>query len=268
MDDPTDPAADDVAAHLDPRRAFVRVWNGVGPPGRLMVGRVTGSRSYGTERPHSDWDWAGVYVAPTVRVLALDPPEDTVSDTKGGGVDYTFHEARKFAQVLRTANANAIEALFSPPDCLFPGDADLVAFWDELVAHRREFLTEDVMTHYLAFAGAQLKRVRGEPVRESKKRPNKPVDRMKDAGHGVRLLYNARDVASGREPSVRLDGAERSTVKSIMAGHVGADAVVELAAALTAEIDGLKPWPVAAAFPLAFVNDWLARLRGVHPSFV
>jgi hypothetical protein len=48
---------------------FRAVWGSVSPPGRLLVGRVTGSRAYGTAGPDSDWDWSGVYLSPTARVL-------------------------------------------------------------------------------------------------------------------------------------------------------------------------------------------------------
>jgi hypothetical protein len=186
---------------------------------------------------------------------------DTKNYNKGDGEDWTFHEVKKFLATLATGNPNAIEALFMPAECLVMGEPALVPFWEELVAHRRLFLTERVMIHTIAYASSQLKRVRGEPVRESQKRPNKPVDRMKDACHGIRLLLNARDIAEGREPSVRLAGAERATVKSVRAGHLGDKVIVELADALIGHIDGLKPWPVAADWPLDFASDWLLRLR-------
>ena len=251
--------ADRFAAEV--RAGFASVWDSVAPPGRLLVGRVTGSRAYDTAGPDSDWDWSGVYVAPTARVLSVCPPKDTTSYTKGGGEDWTFHEARKFLLTLSGGNPNAVEALFLPPDALVPGEADLRPFWDELVARRREFLTERMMTHTLSYANGQLKRVRGEPVRESQTRPNKPVDRMKDACHGVRLLLFARDVACGREPGVRLTGDERETVMAVRFGRLDPDVIVDLAAALTAEVESLKPWPVAAEWPLAFADDWLYRLR-------
>ncbi len=245
------------------RWGFAAVWDSVAPPGRLLVGRVTGSRAYDTAGPDSDWDWSGVYVAPTERLLAVHPPKDTTSYTKGLGEDWTFYEARKFVLTLSGGNPNAVEALFAPPETLVPGDPAFRPLWGELVAHRREFLTQRMMDHTLAFANSQLRRVRGEPVRESKTRPNKPVDRMKDACHGIRLLFNARDIASGREPEVRLLANERATVRSVRFGHIAPEVIVDLAAALTAQIEALKPWPVAAEWPLAFADDWLARLRRV-----
>lgn len=243
------------------RRLFSAVWTEVAPPGRLLCGRLSGSRGYGTARPESDHDWAGVYVGPTRDLLALAPPEDTINFTAGEGRDWTFHEARKFLLILGSANANTLEALFMPADAVVPGDPLFRPLWEELVAHRRLFLTQQVLAHYVHYANSQLMRVRGVPVRPSKKRPNKPVDVMKDACHGLRLLFNAREIARGEEPSIRLSGGELATVKSVRTGHVAGPYIVETADNLIAEINGYKPWPLPEDGPTALADDWLFRLR-------
>jgi hypothetical protein len=154
-----------------------------------------------------------------------------------------------------------MESLFMPADCIVPGEPDLFPFWEELVASRRLFLTERAIKHTLGYAAAQLRRVRGLPVRASVHRPDKPVDRWKDACHGLRLMLFARDLAQGREPSVRLEGEALETVKAVRRGTISADAVCALADKLEAVIEGAKPWPLASEFPTKFADDWLYRLR-------
>src|SRR5690606_12561655 len=66
-------------------------------PGKLLFAKVWGSRSHNTDKPDSDWDFSGVYVAPTKDFLGLTPPPETTQNKEGQEKpDYSFHEVGKF----------------------------------------------------------------------------------------------------------------------------------------------------------------------------
>lgn len=265
MNDPLSTAADAADAAARGRA----VWAAAAPPGACLGLRLAGSRSHNTHTPASDYDWHGVYVAPTRRLLAggLDPLPDTVSRTKGGrdgaGDDYSFHEVGKFLEILLKGNAGAVEFLFGgwlDPDAA-GCPAWLLSFRDDLLHHRRAFLTHRVVAAYFGYAEGQLKR-----LREGRVDPARGDETWKDVAHGVRLLYEARRVARGREPAVRLpDGSpERDVVCAVRAGRWTPARVALLASQLTGDVrdalagagDALPAHP-----PREWAAEWLVRLR-------
>lgn len=246
---------------------FRAAWVAARPPGRMLFGRLAGSRAYGTETPASDWDWAGVYVIPAALLLRLDVPPDVVSRTKGqrgGGDDWTFHDAGKFVSILLKGNANALDALFAPEETVFAGEPDYADLWRELRGRRQAFLSRVVLHHYMAYAGGQLKRIRDHCLdgKVDDKVPD-PVDRWKDAGHGVRLLYEARRIARGQEPVVRWAKGtpENEVVARVRAGDMTPEAVLKVAGDLACEIDAADRSHLVEDGPRAYCNDWLLRLR-------
>jgi hypothetical protein len=252
------------------------VWDEASPPGARLGLRVAGSRLHGTHTPASDYDWYGVYVAPTAAVLAaaVAPVPDTVSRSKGpragAGDDYGFHEVGKYLQILMKGNANAVEFLFGGEFAAGPATPTLRRFWEELYAHRRAFLTRGVVESYLAYADGQLKRIatgRLGPAREG--------ETWKDVGHGVRLLHEGLRVARGEEPFVRVPDdplAERwpaggvtlrAFVADVRAGRVSSTTILLHATGIKTDIrERLAAGPACRPEPpRAWAADWLVRLR-------
>ena len=77
--------------------------------------RVSGSRGYNLARPDSDWDFQGVYAAPTTRMLGLDGEPRTFPGDEYGHLDLPnccVYEAHKFSKLLLGGNPMAVEMLF------------------------------------------------------------------------------------------------------------------------------------------------------------
>lgn len=109
---------------------------------------LSGSRAYGTNRPGSDLDLAGVYVAPTRDVLSLQGAKKT---HKLPDRDATFHEMSHFCKLAAAANPTILEVLWSP--VLVMGEHG-----KRLRATRQAFLSKRVVNTYGGYAVSQLRK--------------------------------------------------------------------------------------------------------------
>src|SRR6185503_19803307 len=83
-------------------------------PGKIIFSKVWGSRSHNCEKPDSDWDFSGVYVGDTRKVLSLTPAAETTQNNEGAEKpDFSFHEVGKFSSLLLTGNPGIVEMLFT-----------------------------------------------------------------------------------------------------------------------------------------------------------
>lgn len=79
----------------------------------VVATALVGSRAHGLHTESSDWDWRGVYVAPTSRLLSLGV---TVKQNKWieGEVDDTSYEIGKFLFLATKSNPSILEIFASP----------------------------------------------------------------------------------------------------------------------------------------------------------
>lgn len=84
-----------------------RIPEGVHP---IMLG-VVGSRLYGTDHAGSDYDWKGVYQAPTRQVLGI---RETPDSYNFNAPDFTLYELGRFVHLLLKSNPTVIELLNLP----------------------------------------------------------------------------------------------------------------------------------------------------------
>ena len=224
-------------------------------PGRVLFWKTWGSRSHNTELPSSDWDYLGVYLAPTKAVLSLHPPPETIDNSEAQKPDYQIHEAGKFCKLLLKGNPGIIEMLFTERMCYESPE------WLELKAKRNGYLTRTSVRQYLGYAEGQLKKLfahSGDGGLHTK--GGKYSEKW--AYHLVRLLQDARRIAQGGEPIVwKEDGEERRLLMRIRTGEMPQGQVEAHARALLAEIDGMKPWKIPEEASEMFLEDWLLRLR-------
>ena len=75
---------------------------------------VSGSRTYGTNLPHSDTDLKGVFVLPESRFFGLDYVPQVANETN----DEVFYELRRFVEFLLKNNPTILELLGTPADCV------------------------------------------------------------------------------------------------------------------------------------------------------
>jgi predicted nucleotidyltransferase len=109
---------------------------------------LAGSRAYGTDRPGSDVDLAGVYVAPTRDVLSLNPPKGS---HRFEDRDVVLHELHQFCKLAAAANPTILEILWGP---------ELYKTLDggRLRVRRDLFLSRRVAKTYGGYAIAQLRK--------------------------------------------------------------------------------------------------------------
>lgn len=170
-------------------------------PGKPILGAVMGSHAYGLARPDSDYDRKGVFVAPSLKLLGLKPPKDTITHTDP---DYEYHEVGKFCRLALKCNPTVLEQLFL-------NEADYEVLTEEgrlLVEARFSFLSrERVRGAFGGYAMAQIERLkrRGDGSFSSDTRNR----REKHARHCFRLLAQGRELLESGSLNVKVADPER-----------------------------------------------------------
>lgn len=126
----------------------------------ILIG-LAGSHGYGLNRPDSDYDYRGVFIAPKQYYLGFDQIEqkDDGWDEEGmfpfldGNKDTVIYELRKILQLLSGANPNILELLWLNK---YPV---LTPVGQHLINHRKIFLSKKVKHTYSGYAFAQVKKI-------------------------------------------------------------------------------------------------------------
>lgn len=127
----------------------------------ILIG-LSGSHGYGLNRPDSDYDYRGVFIAPKGYYLGFDRIEqkDSGWDTESGLFDWldgnqdtVIYELKKFIQLLAGANPNILELLWLKQ---YPV---LTEVGRELMNHRQMFLSKKIKHTYSGYAFAQIKKI-------------------------------------------------------------------------------------------------------------
>lgn len=126
----------------------------------ILVG-LAGSYGYGLNRPDSDYDYRGVFIASKRYYLGFDQIEQKDSGWDEEGIfplldnnkDTVLYELRKIIQLLSGANPNILELLWL---LKYPV---LTNVGQHLIDHRRIFLTKKVRYTYSGYAFAQIKKM-------------------------------------------------------------------------------------------------------------
>ena len=119
-------------------------------PATWMFFSLMGSRAYGFAGPDSDYDWAGVYYAPTREVLSV---RGLGRETHvGNEPDYTFHEVGKFLRLAVKGNPSVLEVLWSPHK-VFPASGRICAnAWaDAVIEVRKSLLWKGSLKPYFGY---------------------------------------------------------------------------------------------------------------------
>lgn len=176
--------------------AFTRI------PGLVAAG-VGGSRSHGLDRPDSDWDLWGVWMAPTLEFLGLDTPRES-NDFKLPWCDVASHELGKFVRLAAKGNPTVVERLFS--------DTWLPAFTTHVGRSLHEcsdmFITANLLRQYSGYIGGQADVVAKVDPSEAKW--------WRAAKHVLRLSASAVHLCDTREVLVRLDEGTAATIRELI----------------------------------------------------
>ncbi|MTJ48396.1 DNA polymerase beta superfamily protein [Dolichospermum sp. UHCC 0259] len=126
----------------------------------IFVG-LAGSHGYGLNRPESDYDYRGVFIATKRYYLGFDSIEqkDSGWDEPGifpfidGNEDTVIYELRKVIHLLAGANPNVLELLW------LTNYPFLTNVGQHLINHRHLFLSKKVKHTYSGYAFAQIKKM-------------------------------------------------------------------------------------------------------------
>lgn len=141
---------------------------------------LTGSRSYGLHIESSDYDYRGVFIAPSQEFWKLTSPPEQIDKPNA---DEQYWELGKFVKMALKANPNILEILFSQEDHI-----DVLSpLFNPIVHHRDKFLSKQVYKTYRGYAQAQIKRMRGKSEDDIN---------WKHAMHMIRLLYSLYSLLS------------------------------------------------------------------------
>lgn len=222
-------------------------------PGKVIFAKVWGSRSHNTHKESSDWDFSGVYLAPTESFLGLKGVAETVTNNENSKPDYSFHEAKKFCNLLLVGNPGIVEMLFTDRLCMETAD------WLSLKKHRKSFLTKAVVRQYLGYAAGQLNKLKaGKGLHTTGGKYNE-----KWAYHLMRSLLDADKIICGVEPVVwKEPGAERNYLMQIRENAVKQEEIYEEGTRLLDELyKDLETSQLPEKGDESLLEKWLIGLR-------
>lgn len=169
----------------------------------IILRCVVGSRAYGLDDDHSDTDRRGVYLAPAELQWSLfGAPEQFEDNT----VQCCYWELQKFLLMALKANPNILECLYSPPV------EKLTPMGEDLVKHRKAFLSQMIIQTFNGYALSQLKKIE-QDLR------NQGAVRWKHVMHLLRLLLTGTATLLQGHVPVRVE-ADRERLLAIKRGQL------------------------------------------------
>ncbi len=128
--------------------------------GLIFYETIVGSVAYNTCNLNSDIDIKGFYWVDPSEYLSLNPPvtpqTSQINDEKHNVVYYSLYRA---FELLKTANPNFIELLWTPKDCVIKKDDVIMPI---LLENRNIFITKEAYHSHAEYALAQIKRAKGK----------------------------------------------------------------------------------------------------------
>lgn len=166
---------------------------------QLSLVSLVGSRGYGLHTPESDFDYRGVYLAPTSALLGISRPAEQLEAKEP---DTCVYELDKFVQLAIKANPNIIEILYADAVVIDPVGR-------RLVENRHLFLSQRARHSYGGYVVQQLRRAtqgRGDALYVRR--------REKAIRHLFRLYEQGRTLLETGELQVRVSDPEAIRAKA------------------------------------------------------
>jgi uncharacterized protein len=126
----------------------------------ILIGLV-GSHGYGLNRPGSDLDYRGIFIAPKIYYLGSATVEQKDSGWSEPGIldflndnqDTAVYELRKYVHLAAAGNPNILELLWLSE---YP---QITSVGKKLLAHRQIFLSKKVKHTFSGYANAQIRKI-------------------------------------------------------------------------------------------------------------
>jgi predicted nucleotidyltransferase len=192
----------------------------INPGSNLLLKGVVGSQAFGLAHEGSDYDYQGIFVAPTQSFLGLEGKVQESFLYKDP--DTTYHEVGKYCRLALKCNPTVL-------DLLWLDEYNVrTELGTELINLRNNFLSASyVRDAYFGYAVSQLGKLNKDP---------RPEKRAKNARHFVRLLIQGWQLYSTGTYSVKLADAENILW---FGQQVGYDNDLKLAKTTLKEFEGL-----------------------------
>ncbi|MBR7824728.1 nucleotidyltransferase domain-containing protein [Actinospica sp. MGRD01-02] len=220
------------------------------PEGAVLLSGIVGSTAYGLAGPDSDVDRLGMFAAPTLDLVRLRPPKDSLVTTHP---DVTFHEAAKALRLFLVCNPTAMELLWLP-DGLYETRTGL---GDEAIAVRTSFLsarrTKDA---YLGYAVQQFRKLM---LRDQGSSASSPARLAKHARHLMRLVEQGYELYTTGQVRVRLEDPEKYRAFGERVARDPQAAAAFMADAQERFAEARTVLPEEPDYAVA--EDWLLRVR-------
>ena len=173
---------------------------------RLLYKVLAGSHATNLATPESDYDWRGVYQAPTRSLLGLQSPPETIQVPP----DETYWELSHFARLCLKGNPNIMELLWTDwwPEGNTQQTSNVI---DEIIAIRKSFFTTSMVAAYLGWVTKE-RRILGNVEKADKLTG-------KRGSHLVRLLLGLREALLTGQLPVFLEGDDRDFCMAIKMGE-------------------------------------------------
>jgi hypothetical protein len=225
--------------------------SGTGGDMEVILLGVVGSTAYGLANEDSDIDLLGIFATPTIDLLGLHQPQQSVVTTHP---DMAMHEAGKFCALALKCNPTVTELMW-----LDEYGGEFSHFGAELVAIRSAFLSKRyVRNAFLGYASQQFRKLSsrsdGSFSSDVKGRT------AKHARHLMRLCQQGLDLYLTGSLQVRLDDPQRFIDFGDDVANGNADRAMSMIASTSDAFDaGGSPLPGDP--DERTVEDWLLRVR-------
>jgi uncharacterized protein len=163
---------------------------------KIILLGVCGSKAYGLDTPESDVDLKGVFVSPTIDLLGLRKPKETIDKTDP---DICYHEVEKFIRLALKANPTILEQLYLNDYRILTEEGQL------LIDNRTAFLSNTIFRSYGGYVLSQARKLnrRGDSFDVGMKNRYK-----KHARHLFRLLDQGRQLLETGDLDIRVKNRE------------------------------------------------------------
>ena len=123
--------------------------------GMIIYDIITGSHAYQTNIATSDIDHRGIFIYSPDDYDGLEEPIPQISDIKN---DETYYSLKRYFELVKDANPNILEMLWSPPEFILFKNAIM----DELIKNRDIFISKKAFHTHAGYSFAQIKKCRGQ----------------------------------------------------------------------------------------------------------
>lgn len=214
---------------------------------KTILKSLVGSRAHGLATPESDWDWRGVYVAPTTDILTLgDSPKQ--GQWLEGDTDDTSYEIGKFLHLASKSNPSYLELLVS-------GQYDVKTEEGELLLDLFPSLwsSKGVYNAFLGYSKNQEKKMLDD---------NTPQERVnKYAVACLRVLNMGHQLLTTGFMTMKVHGEFANILREIRQGKWGLGPIIDLRENLRHDLNNAYANNDGKETDMDAVNDYLLTIR-------